>query len=1094
MRKSITLIAWLLLLVTAAAAQDRVERRGTIKDPSGQPVEGASIQVKGTKGGTTADAQGTFTLRIKKGDVLVISAVGYVRKEIKPGDGEIDLVLEHATTKLDELLITTALGIKRTRNSLPYATQQVSGDDINKTLSTDFVNNLSGKVAGLQVTSSNITGGSNNVILRGMKSLTQSNQALFVVDGVPYDNTNQSQALYDLGNAASDINPEDIESVSVLKGAAASALYGSRASNGVILVTTKRNNRRYKGLGVTLVSGVTVGSPDRSTLPTYQTQYGEGYGSQGYNAAYPNQSGFFYYQPTFNSNGLPVNIVQTDVDAATGPAYDPSLQVYNWDAFEPGDPNYGKATPWQPAAHHNPVDFFQTPVTTSTSLFADQADDKSSLKVGLTRSEDKGLLPNNDITKTLITVGASRNLTDRVTLGGDLNYSDVSAIGRAGYGYTSSENPLMDFREWWPTNVDLKAQKADYFKTGTNASWNWLGGYLTPGQNIPAYHNNIYWNRYQNTENDDRKRYFGNIHLNYQITSYLSLLARVSLDNYTQTMEYRVAKGSVHTSSYTRYDATYGETNYDLLLNFNKDLGRDLNLKALLGSNVRQDNNTNETQATNGGLVVPDIYALANSVNTPLAPTEFASTKEVDGIFAGATLSYKEAITLDATLRRDKSSTLPEAHNTYYYPSVSGNVVFSKWIHNAPWLTYGKLRANYAQVGGDAPVFSVTNTYQYVNPFHGQPLSAAAVTNNNENLIPETNRSYEFGLEAEFLHNRVGLDLTYYHAKQINQIMPITSSSASGFSTYYVNGGAVQNQGVELSVNATPVAGRDFSWKVNLNWSLNRNKVLSLYGGQPSYVIGDYGFNTQLVAEVGKPYGIIRGSDYTYKNGQRITDATSGEYVLNGNALSDIGNINPDWIGGLGNTFTYKNVSLSFLVDVSKGGQLYSLDMDFGDYSGLYPETAGKNDLGNPVRSPLTNDAKSGGIILPGVTPDGKANTVRVDASDINTGNFPFSSYNAFADRSYVYDASYVKLREVALTWSLPRRSVEHLGFVKGIDLSLTGRNLWIIHKNLPYSDPEQGLAVGTEGGSGAQNGSTGFQVGAYPSVRTLGFNVKLKF
>jgi TonB-linked SusC/RagA family outer membrane protein len=1093
MRKMLSLLPLLVMLLTQAYGQTRPVE-GKITDAGGQPIVGASIQIKGHSGGTIANDKGEFKITIKHGEVLVVTAIGFTRKEVTPNDqGYVTIILDKDAGNLQEVLVTTALGIKRTKNSLPYSTQQISGDEVNKTLQTNFVDNLSGKIAGLQVTSSNITGGSNNVILRGMKSLTQTNQALFVVDGVPYDNTNQSQNLYDLGNAASDINPEDIESVSVLKGAAASALYGSRAANGVILITTKKGNKG-KGIGVTIDAGVTVGSPDRSTLPTYQTQYGEGFGSQGYNPAYPSQSGFFYYEPIFNSGGQPVQVVQTDVDAATGPAYDPSLKVYNWDAFEPSDPNFGKATAWQPAAHHNPTDFFNTPVTVSTSVFADQADDKSSFKIGFTRSEDHGLLPNNDVTKTLLNLGATRNLTDKVTLGGMLNYSDVSGLGRAGYGYTSSENPMMDFREWWPTNVDLKAQKNDFFKSGTNASWNWLGGYLTPGQNIPAYHNNIYWNRYMNTEDDDRKRYFGNVYLNYKITPYLNLLARVSEDNYTQFMEYHTAIGSVHTSSYNRYDATYSETNYDLLLTFNKDLGGFFNLKALLGSNVRQDNNTSISAGTNGGLIEPGIYALSNSVNNPLAPTETSATSEVDGIFAGATLSYKELVTLDATLRRDKASTLPEANDTYYYPSISGNLVFSKWLSDWKWLSYGKLRANYAEVGNDAPSYYVTNTYQTVSPFNGNPMSATSVVHNNSALEPERNRAYEFGLEASFLHNRIGLDLTYYHAVQINQIMPITSSSASGYATYIVNGGSVQNQGVELSINATPVRTRDFSWTINLNWSANRNKVLSLYDNQPSYAVGNYGFNTQLVAEAGKPYGVIRGSDYTYYKGQRIV-GSNGQYVLNPNPLSDIGNINPDWIGGIGNTFKYKNIALSFLVDMSKGGDLYSLDMDFGDYSGLYPETAGKNDLGNPVRSPLTGDSKSGGLILPGVTtPNGAPNKTRIDASDINTGNFPFSSYNSFADKSYVYDASYIKLREVALTYSVPRKVLNHWGFVKGIDLSLTGHNLWIIHKNLPYSDPEQGLAVGTEGGSGAQNGSIGFQVGAYPSVRTMGLNVKLKF
>ena len=563
----------------------------------------------------------------------------------------------------------------------------------------------------------------------------------------------------------------------------------------------------------------------------------------------------------------------------------------------------------------------------------------------------------------------------------------------------------------------------------------------------------------------------------------------MSLDNYNQFLEYHTAVGSVHTAAYTRNNSAFSETNYDLLLNFDKKIGDQFNVKALLGGNIRQVNASSESATTNGGLVVPGVYALANSVNTPAAPVETQSRKEVDGIFGGVTLSYKDLLTLDATLRRDKSSTLPEAHNSYYYPSVSGNFVFSQLLKDLPWLSYGKLRANYAQVGGDAPIYSVKNTYQYVTPFQGQPMAAPAVTNNNPNLLPEKNKSYEFGIEAAFLKNRISFDLTYYHTRQIDQIMPISVSTSSGYSSYFVNGGTVQNQGLEASVNLVPIKTPEFSWDLTLNWSKNNNKVLSLYGGQQSYLLASYGFNTQLVAEVGKPYGIIRGTDYTYKNGKPIVDA-NGYYILSDNALSNIGNVNPDWIGGVTNRFNYKGISLSFLIDVHHGGQLYSLDKDFGDYSGLYPETAGNNDLGKPVRSPLS---EGGGALLPGVTADGKANTVHVDASDINKGKFPFSSYNSLADRSYVFDASFVKLREVAIGYSLPARVLRHVDFIKGLDFSLTGRNLWIIHKNLPYSDPEQGYAsVGS--GSGVQNGSIGFQVGAYPSVRNFGFNIKARF
>ena len=1090
MRKMIKLLALSLFgLLSLAATAQKNTISGKVTDEKGEAVPFATITIRGTHHSVAADQNGKFTIEADHNAVIVITAIGFGARETTIHENGYTYTLSNRNNMQE--VVVTALGLKRTRNSLPYATQQISGEEVNRTPTTNFVDNLSGKVSGLQITSSNTTGGSNNVILRGFKSLFQSNQALFVVDGVPYDNTNQSQNGFDLGNTAADINPDDIESVSVLKGAAASALYGSRAANGVILITTRKSLRK-KGTDVIISSGVTVGSPDRSTLPTYQTEYGQGYGSQG-----PDNG--FYYQPVFNSSGQPVQIVQTDVDAATGPAYDPSLKVYNWDAFAPGDPNYGKATPWQPAAHHNPTDFFATPVTTTTSIYASSATDGGTFKAGYTHSEDKGLLPNSTVTKNIFTFGGTHDFTDQVTIGAQLNYSDVAGIGRDGFTSSSQENPMLDFREWWPTNVDLKKQKADYFYQHNNESWNWLGSaYTDPTSLKVAYHNNIYWNRYTNTEDDERQRYFGNAYINYKITPYLNLLGRVSLDDYAQFAEYHTAIGSVHQAQYTRSNSTFNETNYDLLLNFDKKLSGSFNLKALLGTNIRQNSSTNIVATTSGGLVVPGLYSLANSVQTPPAPAEVDWRKEVDGIFAGATLTYKEFITLDATIRRDRSSTLPTKNNTYYYPSVSGNFVFSRLLPNWTWLSYGKLRANYAEVGNDAPPFATINTYQNVNPLNGQTLFAAPVSNNNQNLVPEENKTFEFGLEAAFLKNRLGFDLTYYHAREVNQILPVSVSTASGYSQAWVNAGSVQNQGLELTLNATPVRTRDFKWDITVNWSRNINKVLSLYAGQTSLLLGSYGFNTQLVAEPGKSYGIIRGSDYQYLNGQRLID-NNGYYVKKTNALSDIGSIAPDWFGGISNSFHYKSWTLSTLIDVRQGGKLYSLDMDFGDYSGLYPETAGKNPRGVSVRSPLS---ANGGVLLKGVTADGKPNTKYIDASDINAGLFPFSSYNNFADASYVYDASYIKLREVAITYSVPKKALGGLTFIKGIDLALTGRNLWIIHKNLPYADPEQGYAssaaTNTTGNGNfmgnAQNGSQGFQVGVYPSVRTFGFTAKLKF
>jgi len=1085
------------LLCLNAHAQKR-PISGKVTDSAGAPIPNVSVRLKSTRAGVSTQENGRFQITASPSDVLLFSNIGFADMEVRVGNRDnIEIVMSRSMQSLSEVTVTTALGIKRTKNSLPYATQQITGDQVTKTMNTNFVDNMSGKVAGLQITSSNTMGGSNNVILRGMKSLTQSNQALFVVDGVPYDNSNQSttnqsgQGYYDLGNGASDINPNDIESISVLKGAAASALYGSRGANGVILITSKRGSRLNKGLGVTVNIGVNAGTPDNSTLPQYQTQYGQGYGSSGGGVGSPNN--YFYYQPIFNSNGSPVLIAQTDVDQMTGPAYDPNLMVYQWDAFSPGNPNYGKATPWKPAAHYKPNDYFETPISTSASVFADGGSDKSTFKMGYTHSNDKGYLPNSNEAKNLLTLGVTYNLAPELTVGGEFNYSDINAIGRYGYGYYGGNgtqiNPMTDFRQWWQTGIDLAAQKADYFRTQTNANWNWLGGYTTnvPGNIVkPAYHDNPYWVRYRNYESDSRNRYFGNAFINYKIAPFLGIMGRVAKDDYNQIVETRYDVGSAGTPQYGKTLSSYSETNYDLLVNFDKSIGENFNLKALLGGNVRQNKLSSTASTTNGGLVVPGFFALANSVNTPNAPTETYQRKEVDGIFAGATLSYKEMITLDGSIRRDKSSTLPTVHNSYYYPAISANWVFSKLL-DAPWLAYGKLRANYAAVGNDAPYFSLQNTYVSTAPFNGQTIFNSPITNNNPNLVPEMNHTYEIGAELSFLKNRIGLDVTYYHAQSINQITPIPVSTASGYSRFFVNGGTIQNQGVEISLNLTPVKLPDFSWDMTINWAMNKSKVISLYQNQPSFIISSYQNSVQLVAEKGQPYGVIRGTDFKYLNGKPLVDS-AGYYVKQPNALSDIGNISPDWIGGINNSFRYKSFSLSFLIDVKKGGDIYSLDLDYGASAGLTPHTAGYNKNGKPVRSPL---ADGGGYLMEGVTADGKPNTKLVDASDINTKKFPFSSDNQEVARQYIFDAGYVKLREVAITWSVPANTVNKLHFVKGIDLSLTGRNLWIIHKNLPYADPEQGVPAS---GSYGANASMGFQSGSYPVFRTFGFNVKARF
>ncbi|MBS1947658.1 MAG: SusC/RagA family TonB-linked outer membrane protein [Bacteroidetes bacterium] len=1087
MRKFLTLFAVLVCCSIPAFSQTR-QITGRVTDQQGQPVPYATIHIKGSKAGVFADENGFFTIKAKQGDVLVVSSTGIKNNEAQIGsENTVNISVSRNEATLQEVVVTTALGIKRNRNTLPYSAQQISGDDLNKSAVTmNPVSNLSGKISGLQITQENSMGGSTNVILRGIKSLTQSNQALFVIDGVPYDNANQSQGGYDLGNAASDLNPDDIESVSVLKGAAASALYGSRASNGVVMITTKKGNKK-KGLGVVASFGATIGSFDNSTLPTYQTEYGEGYAGS---------LGFSTY-PTFFS-ATPVPVVETPNDAATGPAYDPTQMVYNWQSFMPGDPNYGKATPWQPAAHHNPTDFYVKPVTTSTSIYVNGSSDKGLYKIGYTHDADNDFIPNSSLKKNLISFSATHKILDNLSVGGAIEYSDNAAINRYIYPYGSYGGQLgsmADFRQWWPTNINIQQLKTDYFNSHTNATWNWQIPAYTANTSLsqigissikttPAYHDNPYWFVYKNYESDSRTRYFGNVHVDWKVNSFLTAMARVAKDYYSQRMELRQDIGSTYTPYYYRYDGQFDETNYDLMLNLNKNIGESINLKALLGGNVRQTTSQNINEATSGGLVVPGFFALSNSVKTPPAPSEYYGQKEVDGLYAGATLGYKELLTLDATLRRDQSSTLPKKNNAYYYPSVSLNFQFSQLLKSLDWLSHGKVWGNYAEVGGDAPIFSTANTYVAQTPINGQTMFSTPSTNNNPNLVPERQKSWETGIEASFLNERIGFNVTYYHARQINQIMPASVSTSTGFSTFYVNGGTVQNSGVEIGVNLIPLRTRDFSWEMNINWSTNKQKVLSLYNNQPLYDVSDYQNSVRLVAEPGKPYQ-LQGTAYTYLNGQRLIDSSNGYPVLKPGQYNDLGTPNPDWIGGINNTLRYKNIALSFLIDMSHGGKVYSLDMDYGSFSGLYPRTAGKNSTGGEVRGSLSS---GGGYIFKGVTADGKPNSTRVDESSLDNGAWTFGSLSgAESHQEFVYDASYIKLRELAIVYSIPGKTFEKgASFIKGIDIALTGRNLWIIHKNIPYADPEQGQASG--------NASIGFQNGSYPSIRTVGGSVKFKF
>ncbi|GAA4113127.1 SusC/RagA family TonB-linked outer membrane protein [Aquimarina addita] len=1082
---------FLALVVQLSYAQE-ITITGKVIDDQGLPLPGVNITVKNTKNGTQSDFDGMYNIQATGGQTLVFSYLGFSEKEVLIGsDTVIDTQLTPSASQLDEVVVT-ALGISRDKKSLGYSTQEVDGDEVNTVKTSNFVNTLSGKASGVQIRRNTNLGGSTNVVIRGNASLTGNNQALFVIDGVPISNNNsntrsqeQAGSGYDYGNAASDINPDDIESVNILKGAAASALYGSRAANGVIIITTKKGEKT-KGFGITINSGITIGTIDKSTFIKYQDQYGAGYGP-------------FYDGPGNNWTVADIDQDGTDdlvslvtEDASYGAAFDPNLLVYQWDAFYPESPTYLTKTPWV-NAENGPITFFETPITLTNSVSLSRSYEKGSFRLGAQNFDQSGLLPNSNLQRNSVSLNASYQLTEKLTATGFANFIKTEALGRNSTGY--NDNITGNFRQWWQTNVDIQDQKDAYFATRRNITWN-PNAY---DSTVPIFWDNPYWTRYENYQNDERSRFIGNASLNYKINDWLDIYGRIAVDQYDELQEERRAVGSVPNnfgigtgggdgsigriaaeSGYARRNIGFSELNYDLMLNYDKDITDLLNIRGVVGLNVRRSTYKSIYASTNGGLGIPGVYSIQNTVSPLLYPIERDEEIGVDGIYASASLGYDNFLFLDGTIRRDKSSTLPTENSVFYYPSISGSFVFSKFIEN-DIITFGKARLNYAEVGNSPGFDRILDTYAINTAFNGASASVKD-TKNNPDLKPETTTSVEAGLEMSFLNSKIGFDASYYVNNTKDQIIPLSVSSATGYLFKLINAGEIQNKGIELSLNATPVETSNFKWGINLNWSKNQSEVLSLFtdanGNEiTNYQLGSFQGGITINATVGEPYGTIQGTDYTYIDGERVVDPETGQYIKTGTSDNVLGNVNPDWNGGINNRFSYKDFSFSFLIDIQKGGSIFSLDQYYGLATGLYEETAFINDLGNPVRNTLDN---GGGFINPGVNPDGSTNTSRIRADRFGALGYR----RGLPDKAFVYDASFVKLREVVLSYDLPKKLIEKAA-LNAVSFSIIGSNLWIIDKNLPHADPESGLGSGN---------LQGYSTGSLPSTRDFAFNVKVQF
>jgi len=1063
----LTLILAFVVQITFAQQQSVT---GNVADQDGLPLPGVNIIIKGTSTGVQSDFDGNYAIQAAQGDVLVFSFIGLKKTEYPVGaSAVINVTLENDAAQLSEVVVT-ALGIKREKKSLGYATQEVDGSEVSDVPTTNFMNSLSGKVAGLSIKASGTMGGSSNVVIRGSASLTGNNQALFVVDGTPISNANTNtddqttgRGGYDFGNAAADIDPNNIASINVLKGAAATALYGSRASNGVVIITTKRGSKG-KGLGVSISSTLMISDADRETLPKYQDQYGAGYG-----AYYDSDDGYFNLYDV-NGDGIKDETTPFTEDASFGAKFDPNRLIYQWNSIYPQLDTYQQATPWV-AQKHTPNDLWGTGYTAISSVALDGGSETGSFRLSANNQMQEGNLPNSEIKRNSISFSGSQDLSEKLTASANVTFVKTDGKGRYGTGY-SSGNPMQQNRQWSQANVDLFEQRDAYFATRENITWN----PNSPDNLRPIYSDNPYWTRYENYETDTRNRYFGNMSLDYELNSIFSIAGRFSFDTYDELQEERINVGSADVAEYKRFNNRQAEYNYDLILSFNKDITDDLNLDGNLGANLRRNEVNNIRAFTNGGLNAPGFFALSNSAGALEPPIENAETSMIDGVYLRAGLGYLSTYYLEGTVRRDRSSTLPIANNVFWYPSISTSVILSNLI-DANWLSFTKLRANYAEVGSDTTPFNVFNTYTISTPFGGAGIASNNSQLNNIELKPERSKSYEVGIESDFLNKRVGFDVSYYNTTTEDQITPVPVSTATGFETKYLNAGVIENKGFEVLLRLNPIRSTDFNWNMTINWAQNDSQVLELLEGIDNLEIASLQGGVTINAAPGQPYGSIRGTDYIYDANGNRTVKSNGYYATTSTSNNIIGNIQPDWTGGIQNTLQYKNLSLAFLIDVQKGGDIFSLDTWYGFATGLYDQSVGDNDLGNPKRNTIAN---GGGVVLPGVTADGAPNTVRA-RTDYYANPY---GYARDANKGHVYDASFVKLREASLTYDFGEKTIGALP-INSASISLVGRNLWIIDKNLPYSDPEAGLSSGNV---------QGYQSGAYPSIREIGASVKINF
>lgn len=1074
MKKFAVFFTMLMFFGVSAFAQSRTVT-GSVKDESGGTIPFATITVTGTKTATTANASGSFSLLMSGNGTLTVSAVGFKTQVVSSSNGVVEVILTRSTEELSAVIITTALGIKRDVVTLPYAAQQINPEKTVVPGKTDVNGALAGNISGVQISapSGAKLGAASSIRIRGAGSLTDKNP-LYVVDGTPVN--------------VVDLNMDDVESVTVLKGPNATALYGQRADAGVVQITTKKGVRE-KGIGISLSSTTTIDKA--STIPKFQNKYGGG-DTGGEWLTYTWKPGNPIEWKVFDG----MRYADNSDDSSWGPEFDGGDYI-PWYGWYPGSKYSFKTAKWNPQPN-NVKDFFNTGVTLNNNISLSKSGENFNTRFSYTNLYQDGIIPHSNIQRNYLSTQSTVDLSKHFTAGLNVFYTNEKLKGEFDDQYSNASSG--NFSQWFHRDLDMGILKElQDFKTplGASASWNHTNPnanttFKTPGFNKANFWFNPYF-YFKSIDNvNNRDRVFGDINLTYNYDSHFKIAAFLRRNqlgtNYENKLPYIVEFSGLqvgqpaYKNSYNTGQTFSSETNYEVLASYSNNFG-DISLDLNAGGNIRKNFYRDVRNATNGGLVVPDLYTISNS-KSPSSFSNYREYKTVRSLYARGNVGYKDFIYLDFSGRNDWSSALPVNNNSYFYPSAGVSFIFSRLMKTFPALSFGKIRGGWAQVGSDLDPYGLDLLYA-VNPLSYRTNILMGVPNilPNSEIRPALSSSYEAGFDLKFFRNRLGVSFTYYKENKTDEIINVDISSASGFTKKTINAGKLERNGVELTIDGTPIRNKDFVWNSSINFARNNSKVIELTPDIHTLVYssgisgtGAFGFATIVNKDSGAVWGQLRGTG--------IKKNAAGLPILNADGtfqpvLNDyFGSVLPDFTGGFFNNFSYKNINLSVGIDFQKGGKFFSLSEQWGNFSGLYKETAELNDKGKNVRDAV---ADGGGVRVKGVDKDGHPADMYVEGYDY-FHQFYFANKMA---EPFIHNASYIKLRSMSLGYDLPVNKIFKGDNppIQRITVSLVGQNLWLIARskdNTNWDPSELGNKYGENGG--------------LPSTRSYGFNIKLGF